>query len=112
MKKNEGKPRANGLCGARTRKGTSCANRGMANGRCRMHGGKSTGPRTMEGRERIARARRKHGRYSKQAQEERSLFRDDLRRCRGLMRRMGGQKGDEITDRKVKTVGCTENAKE
>ncbi len=29
----------------------------MANGRCRMHGGLSTGPRTTEGRERCRRAR-------------------------------------------------------
>ena len=35
----------------------------MKNGRCRMHGGKSTGPRTPEGRERSRRANWKHGRY-------------------------------------------------
>src|SRR5690625_2816495 len=32
------------LCGAKTRAGTQCKNGAMANGRCRMHGGKSTGP--------------------------------------------------------------------
>jgi len=32
------------LCGAKTRAGTPCKNGAMANGRCRMHGGKSTGP--------------------------------------------------------------------
>src|SRR5690625_1723097 len=32
------------LCGAKTRAGTPCRNGAMANGRCRMHGGKSTGP--------------------------------------------------------------------
>ena len=32
--------------------------------RCRLHGGKSTGPRTAEGIERIRRARTVHGRYS------------------------------------------------
>lgn len=30
-------------CGAKTRNGTPCKNYAMANGRCRMHGGKSTG---------------------------------------------------------------------
>ena len=30
-------------CGAKTRSGKPCRNRAMANGRCRMHGGKSTG---------------------------------------------------------------------
>ena len=36
----------------------------MANGRCRLHGGKSTGPRTAEGLERMRRAKTKHGLYS------------------------------------------------
>lgn len=35
-------------CGARTRAQRSCANPAMPNGRCRMHGGKSTGPRTRK----------------------------------------------------------------
>lgn len=30
-------------CGAKTRSGQTCRNRAMQNGRCRMHGGKSTG---------------------------------------------------------------------
>ncbi|WP_138494518.1 HGGxSTG domain-containing protein [Paenibacillus pinistramenti] len=33
------------ICGAKTRKGTYCINIPMKNGRCRMHGGKSTGPK-------------------------------------------------------------------
>jgi hypothetical protein len=33
----------------------------MANGRCRLHGGQSTGPKTAEGRERCRTARQKHG---------------------------------------------------
>jgi hypothetical protein len=36
----------------------------MANGRCRVHGGLSTGPRKKEGRPRIRVARTKHGEYS------------------------------------------------
>ena len=31
------------LCGAKTRSGLPCKNRAMPNGRCRMHGGASTG---------------------------------------------------------------------
>ena len=31
-------------CGAKTRVGTPCKAPAMKNGRCRMHGGKSTGP--------------------------------------------------------------------
>src|SRR5690625_7696169 len=37
-------PHARKRCGAKTRAGTPCKNGAMANGRCRMHGGKSTGP--------------------------------------------------------------------
>lgn len=41
-------------CGARTRKGTSCLCKALANGRCKFHGGLSTGPRTPEGKKRSA----------------------------------------------------------
>ena len=40
-------------CGARTRTGAPCKNtRLLKNGRCRNHGGLSTGPRTDEGKAR------------------------------------------------------------
>ena len=46
-------------CGARTRAGHPCRRNGTGKGqRCRNHGGRSTGPRTIEGRERIASAQR------------------------------------------------------
>jgi len=51
-------------CGAHTRTGGCCRQPAMKNGRCRMHGGLSTGPRTAEGRARCAAARRIHGFYS------------------------------------------------
>ena len=51
-------------CGAHTRSGECCRQPAMKNGRCRMHGGLSTGPRTAEGRARCAAARRTHGFYS------------------------------------------------
>ncbi len=51
-------------CGAKTRRGTACRSPAMANGRCRMHGGASTGPRTEAGLARSRQARYKHGRYS------------------------------------------------
>jgi len=37
-------------CGAKTRGGEPCQAQAMANGRCRNHGGLSTGARTEEGR--------------------------------------------------------------
>ena len=50
-------------CGARTRSGPGCRGLAMENGRCRMHGGGSTGPRTPEGLAKLVAARTKHGRY-------------------------------------------------
>ncbi len=49
-------------CGAKTRTGCACRQPAMANGRCRLHGGKSTGARTPEGRRRARTARLLHGR--------------------------------------------------
>lgn len=36
------------VCGAKTRKGTPCQKAPLKNGRCRLHGGKSTGPKDKE----------------------------------------------------------------
>ena len=43
-------------CGAHTRKGTPCQRGDLygQRGRCRLHGGLSTGPRTVEGKQRAA----------------------------------------------------------
>src|SRR5215469_3093267 len=51
----------------------------MSNGRCRMHGGASAGPRTREGLARSRRARWKHGFYSVEAKAQRRLTRDLLK---------------------------------
>jgi hypothetical protein len=59
-------------CGARSKRtGKPCQAAAMSNGRCKFHGGKSTGPRTPEGLERSRRANRKHGYYSREAKAER-----------------------------------------
>ena len=62
-------------CGAKTRNGSPCRSPAMPNGRCRMHGGRSTGPRTPEGLERVRAARTKHGNYGADAQLLRALVR-------------------------------------
>jgi hypothetical protein len=55
-------------CGAmKRRKGTPCGSPAMANGRCRIHGGTSTGPKTKEGIENIRKAHLKHGLRSAEA---------------------------------------------
>jgi len=42
-------------CGAKTRAGTPCKRKDLyISGRCRLHGGLSTGPRTKEGKRRSA----------------------------------------------------------
>ena len=53
-------------CGAKTRRGTACqrpANK--KNGRCRLHGGGSTGAKTEAGRARISAANLRHGKFTK-----------------------------------------------
>jgi len=45
----------------------------MKNGRCRLHGGLSTGPKTVAGIERIRQAVTKHGFYTKAAVPQRQL---------------------------------------
>ena len=70
-----GDPRAAPRCGARTRASAPCRGPAMANGRCRMHGGASTGPRTPEGLQRIVKARTVHGRYGAEMRELRRLMR-------------------------------------
>ena len=63
-------------------KAPRCQCPAMANGRCRLHGGLSTGPKTAEGIERIRRAATKHGYYSKAAIEERRRGHAELRALR------------------------------
>ena len=59
-------------CGARSKRtGKPCQAAAMPNGRCKVHGGKSTGPRTAEGLERSRRANWKHGYFSREAKAER-----------------------------------------
>ena len=54
--RHEGKP---SICGAKTRKGEPCRNKGESGKRrCKFHGGMSTGPKTEEGRARIAEGQR------------------------------------------------------
>jgi len=55
-------------CEARTRRGTLCQRPGTKqNGKCRLHGGRSTGPKTEEGLARLAASKTTHGRSTKAA---------------------------------------------
>ena len=63
-------------CGARTksRQRQPCKAPAMLNGRCWVHGGPSTGPRTPEGLARSRRARWVHGERSAEAIARRKRF--------------------------------------
>ena len=72
-------------CGATTRQGSACQCPAMLNGRCRLHGGISTGPKTAKGIERIRRALTKHGRYSTAAIAERRCVQAHIKKSRALL---------------------------
>ena len=74
-----GNPNNAPRCGAK-RRGTEtrCNGPAMANGRCRLHGGLSTGPRTPEGLERSKRGNWKHGEYSQEYRSDLKLFKKGL----------------------------------
>lgn len=60
-------------CGAkaRTNNHKPCRQPAMANGRCRLHGGKSIGPKTEDGKKRLIKANMEHGFYCSTAVLER-----------------------------------------
>jgi uncharacterized protein YjcR len=82
--KNEDQPQAqyaylsSPRCGAKTRSGNSCKAPAMANGRCRMHGGKSTG--APKGNKNAF----KHGFYTKDAIANRKYVRWLINRSKEL----------------------------
>jgi hypothetical protein len=53
-----------------------------------MHGGKSTGPKTLEGIERIRAARWKSGEYSREAKEQRREIRLLFREAQAFIKQM------------------------
>src|SRR5215831_10267524 len=72
-------------CGARSKRtGKPCRGAAMPNGRCKLHGGKSTGPRTPEGLARSRRANWKHGHFSREAKAERLRLRAAILALRDL----------------------------
>jgi hypothetical protein len=73
-------------CGAsRKYDGCPCRQPAMVNGRCRLHGGKSTGARTAEGAERARQAVLRHGFYTAAARSERRQARSALSQLQALL---------------------------
>jgi len=59
----------------------------MRNGRCRMHGGPSTGCRTPEGLQRMKQSKIRTGRYTREAISERRQVTALLRRASAFVRK-------------------------
>ncbi|MBI78654.1 MAG: hypothetical protein CMM53_12935 [Rhodospirillaceae bacterium] len=77
-------------CLAKTRKGTPCQNPVVTDrSRCRMHGGKSTGPRTPEGKQRIVDAHWKHGRRSRAHVAKVRYINSEIRRITNQLKQSG-----------------------
>ena len=84
-------------CGAKTRQGSPCkrpANK--RDGRCRLHGGQSTGPKTAEGRAKIAAANTTTGQHTKAMIARR---RKDAKIAKGLRDRL------RVIERNLKAHG-------
>ena len=62
-------------CNARSKRtGEQCKAAAVKGGaKCKWHGGRSTGPRTVEGRNRIAQANTVHGREASKVRSKRSI---------------------------------------
>jgi hypothetical protein len=77
-------------CGAKTRSGGACQNPAIkGRSRCKLHGGKSTGPRTPEGKQRIVDVHWKHGRRSRGNVEKIKFINGELRRIIDELKRDG-----------------------
>jgi len=90
-----GDPSKSPRCGAHCKStGQPCRAPGMrrSNGvysRCYMHGGRSTGPKTPEGKERVRQARITHGRSTAKAKAIRRELRDALRAIKAKLTEAG-----------------------
>ena len=76
-------------CGAKTRRGMPCQRPArLPVGRCKLHGGASTGPRTKDGLARLTEARTKHGLYTKEKRAEARRFAEQGRQMRGELKEL------------------------
>src|SRR5271167_4829081 len=82
-----GNPNLAPRCGAKARTtACPCQAPAMPNGRCRMHGGKSTGPRTPAGFASLARPRTTHGLFAQSGPA--AEFRAEIHHARVTARRV------------------------
>ena len=84
--------RTNLRCGAHALRGKKV---------CRTHGGKSTGPRTEQGKANSAKANLKNGKYTKQAQTEHSEASAQLSQLEDAMYLLGMSNAPRCAGRKA-----------
>ena len=81
-------------CGAYARTtGNSCQAKALTNGRCKNHGGMSTGPKTPEGRQAIAQATRKRMASGQQERVLAGFYRWLEGGGRGMLSRLAKNRG-------------------
>ena len=85
-------------CGEKTRRKTPCLGPAMPNGRCRLDGGKSTGPQTREGLEISKKANRKHGRRSAETIRQRKESMAVRRQLKRLLNFMDNKNDSKISN--------------
>ena len=74
---------------ARTRRGTPCQRPArLLVGRCKLHGGASTGPRTKDCLARLTEARTKHGKFTKEKRAEARRFAEEGRQMRAELKEL------------------------
>ena len=74
--------------------------RGSNTNKCAFHGGKSTGPKTEQGRQRCAEAKTIHGNETRKARTERTAAMRRLRVLEDLGHALGIMKGAKTSGRK------------
>ena len=57
-------------------------------GRCRLHGGASTGPKTTDGLARLTESKIKHGKFTKEKRAEARRFAEEGRQMRGELKEL------------------------
>ena len=76
-------------CGAKTRRGMPCQRPArLPVGRCKLHGGASTGPRTKDGLARLTEARTKNGKFTKGKRAEARRFAEEGRQMRAELKEL------------------------
>ena len=76
-------------CGAKTRSGSECRRPAYkVNGKCHLHGGASTGPRTEAGLARPTESRTKHGKFTKEKRADAKRRAEQGRQIRGGLKEL------------------------